>query len=176
MANYIGAKLSRLIQQRAYSAGEIERLIELEVELPAIISKARKDMRAAKQALLVLHERVGCLDEQIQQLSAMDPADIRSIRTLSRKTVGDYGGFRRELIQLLKEFGGALTMSEMVDHMANLFSMPMVTPQDKVRATYLVRRPLNHFRKKGAIERLPSFPGKNEGVWRWIAGQDVSDA
>ena len=52
MANYIGAKLSRLIQQRAYSAGEIERLIELEVELPATISKARKDMRAAKQAPL----------------------------------------------------------------------------------------------------------------------------
>lgn len=176
MANYIGAKLSRFIQQRAYVAGEIERLDKLEVELSAIISKARKDMRVAKQAALVFRERVCCLDEQIQQLSAIDPSDIRSIRSMPRKTAGEYGDFRRELIRLMKESGGALTMSEMVGHMAKLFKMPLITSEDRVRATYLVRRPLNHFRQLGAVERLPSLPGTIEGVWRWIAGQDESDA
>lgn len=176
MANYIGAKLSRLIKQRAYDSGEVERLSEIEVKLTAVISKARAGLRAAKNNSQALQERIRRTDEEIQLLSVMNPVEIRKIRAMPRKMNGKHGDFRRELIKVLKNAGGALNIGEMVAYMAKRFDIPMVTTQDRVRARYLVRRQLNIFKKRGAVERLPSLPENNHGVWRWIVGQAESDA
>jgi hypothetical protein len=108
------------------------------------------------------------LDAGIGTLSAIDPAGIRPIQSTPRVISGERGEFRCEMIRVLKEANGAVGMRALVRHMVTTFKLPMETPKDRKRAGYLVRRPLNIFRAKGAVKRLPDHPDTGEACWMWI--------
>lgn len=160
MANRLGTNLSRLIRERAYLSGTLP---ALEVR----VSTLRADLKAANAALLAASSRMAELDAAIGALSAIDPVDIRPIRSTPRVMRGVHGEFRRELLRVLKEADGAVGMRDLVRHMATTFCLPMGTPADRERAGYLVRRPLNVFRSKGAVRRLPEHPDTGEACWIW---------
>lgn len=161
MGNRLGAKLSRLIRERAYLSGTLPGLQER-------VNILRADLKAANAALKVGSARLEELDAAIGVLSAIDPAGIRPIHSTPRVMSGEHGEFRRELIRVLKDAEGVVGMRALLRHMAATFSLPLETPTDRTRAGYLVRRPLNHFRMMGAVKRLPNHPDTGEACWMWI--------
>lgn len=170
MGNPWGTKLSRLIRERAYVSGAIEPLQQEITDIESALASAK-----AKHAEHLA--RLQHLDEQIIQLSTINPQeDIRPIRKLARVTQGEYGSFRRELVRLLKEADGPVSVGYLVDRMANMFHLPLETAADRKHSMDLVRKPLNIFRRRGAVERLPTRPGERQGVWRWRYDYDEGDA
>jgi hypothetical protein len=161
MGNLLGTKLSRLIRERAYVSGALPGLQER-------VSDLRADLKAANAAFKASSVRLAELDAAIGALSVIDPVGIRPIQGIQRVMSGKHGEFRRELIRVLKEAEGAIGMRTLVRHMAAEFSLPMETRRDMRRAGYLVRRPLNIFRVKGAVRRLPDHPDTGEAYWMWI--------
>lgn len=162
MANYVGTKLSRLIKERAYRSGDLNSLQKEADELSARLKKARGTIRQQAKA-------IAKLDEQIETLSAIDPNDIRAIRATPRSLTTPHGAFRRELVDFLKKQRGPVKMDAIVDHMVKHFDMPMAPPDERLRTFQRVRRPLNVFKQKGAVKRLPSCPETGQGIWMWIA-------
>lgn len=160
MANHIGTRLSRLIRERAYTAGALPEIDKQVKTIKAELSAARKKAKAARA-------RLEYLDQEITRLSAIEPVDIRAIRATPRIMKGKHGDFGRELIRILKEEGGVLEMRQMVKHMAATFGFPMNTADERERVGYLVRRRLNVFREKGAVERVPTEASNAPGLWRW---------
>lgn len=160
MGNRLGGKLSRLIRERAYLSGA---LLGLQVRASAL----RTELRATNAALRAANSRIVELDAAIGTLSAIDPVDIRPIRSTPRVMSGERGEFRSEMIRVLKEANGAVGMRALMSHMVATFKLPMETPKDRRRAGYLVRRPLNVFRSKGAVRRLPDHPDTGEACWIW---------
>lgn len=161
MGNHVGARLSRLIRERAYTAGALQEMDKQVEMIEAELSAAREKANDARA-------RIEHLDQEITKLSAIEPENIRPIRAMPRIMKGAHGDFGRELIRILKEEnGGTLEMLQMVRHMAAVFDLPMSTPEERERAGYLVRRRLNVFRKKGAVERMPTDSSNAPGLWRW---------
>jgi hypothetical protein len=161
MGNVLGTKLSRLIRERAYLSGALPGLQDR-------VSDLRADLKAANAAFKAGSARLAELDAAIGSLSVIDPAVIRPIQGIQRVMSGKHGEFRRELIRVLKEAEGAVGMRTLVRHMSAAFSLPMETSRDMRRAGDLVRRPLNIFRAKGAVKRLPDHIDTGEAYWMWI--------
>lgn len=107
------------------------------------------------------------LDQKITTASTIDTSQIRPIRSTPRPLNSKHGAFRRELVRVLKKAGGPVQIGDLVRHMADVFDLPMDTQDERVRARDSVRRPLNLFRLKGAVIRLPSRPDSQEGMWCW---------
>lgn len=169
MGNPWGAKLSRLIRERAYVSGAIE-------PLQREIADVEFKLVAAKATYAEHLSRLTHLDEQIAYHSSINPEEIRPIRKLARVTQGEYGSFRRELIRLLKEADGPVAIGYLVDRMADMFHLPLETAADRKHSMDLVRKPLNIFRRRGAVERLPNVPEERQGRWRWRYDYNEGDA
>ncbi|MEQ1706557.1 MAG: hypothetical protein ABL867_11395 [Rickettsiales bacterium] len=160
MANHVGTRLSRLIKERAYAAGRCTQINSKLLELKKGVAQCSKDLKLAKA-------KVAELDRMIASASAIDPADIKPIRFTPRQPDSKHGAFRRELIRILTEAGGPVKVSDLIAHMAATFNLPMSTGAERERASGLVRRPLNVFKTKGAVMRMPSHPETLESVWCW---------
>ena len=140
-----------------------------EGKLSAKLKQSRASIRTAVARMLAV-------DTAIAQLSAIQPKDIRSIRQTPRMEGRKHGDFRRELVRVLKEADGPVWGKELIRHMAYTFNLPMDTFEQRTRASYLVRRPLNVFKEKGAVERLPTGGNNTEGLWRWRHNYEDGDA
>lgn len=160
MANYVGIRLSRLIKERAYTAGRCTQLNSKLSELKKEVAQCYKDLKRSKA-------RVVELDRMIATASSIDPSDIKPIRSTPRQPDRKHGAFRRELIRILKEAGGPVKSGDLITHMVAAFNLPMGTREERTRAYDSVRRPLNVFKTKGAVIRMPSHPETLEGVWCW---------
>jgi hypothetical protein len=160
MANHIGTRLSRLIKERAYTAGHC-------VLLRSRLDKLKKEASLCAKEIKLASAMIAKLDQKITSASAIDTSQIRSIRPTPRSPNSQHGAFRRELVRVLKKAGGPVQIGELVKHMAEVFDLPMDTQDERVSARDAVRRPLNLFRLKGAVIRLPSRPGSQEGMWCW---------
>ena len=158
--NRVGTKLSRLIRERAYLSGSLPSL-QIEVD------ELRGRLKVARKALRDATKRRQSIDAAIQELSAIEPSQIRSIRRTPRREGNRHGEFRRELVRVLKNARSPAWSSDLVRHMAKAFGLPMETPEQRERARHLVLRPLYAFKKKGAVERLPTGAINSEGLWRW---------
>jgi len=158
MANYVATKLSRLIKERAYRSGDLNSLQNETDELSAQLKKKRGTIRQQAKA-------IAKLDEQIEKLSAIDPNDIRAIRATPRRLTPPQGTSRRELIDFLKKQDGPVRMDAIVNHTVKHFDMPMAPPDERLRTFQRVGRPLNVFKPKGAVKRLPSCPETGQGIW-----------
>lgn len=168
MANYVGVRLSRLIKERAYTAGRCTQLNSKLTGLKKEAAQCSKDLKRAEAKVVEL-------DRMIATASAIDPADIKPIRSTPRLIDSKYGAYRRELIRVLKEAGGPVKVSDLIAHMATTFNLPMNTSKERTHARDSVRRPLNIFKEHGAVIRMPSHPDTQEGVWCWTdnyAGDD----
>lgn len=76
--NLIGTKLSRLIRERAYLAGEIP-------ILDGEISALRRGLKEARARHKKTTDRIQELDRLLTDLSAIDPTKIRAIRSMPRR-------------------------------------------------------------------------------------------
>ena len=161
MANYLGTKLSRLVKEHSYLSGTIE-------HAPKTIERLRRDLETLEASYATALSRLSEVKQVIDELSAIDTEDIRPTRALKRQELGRHGQFRRELVRVLKEARGPISMIEMIDELSNVFNIPLNTSIDKKRAYNRLRSPLAYFKDKGAVERLPCRPGSMDGVWRWI--------
>lgn len=160
MANHVGTKLSRLIKERAYTAGHCALLRSSRDKLQEALSRLDQEIQQ-------IEAKIAELDDKITAISAIDTAHIKAIRSTPRHLEGKYGEFRCELVRILKEAGGPVNSGALLQHMVAAFNLPMSTPQERNRSRELVRRPLNVFKTKGAVIRLPSTPDSLEGVRCW---------
>lgn len=168
MANYVGIRLSRLIKERAYTAGRCTQLNSKLSELKKEAAQCSKDLKRSKAKVVEL-------DRMIATASTIDPADIKPIRSTPRQPDNKHGAYRRELIRILKEAGGPVKASDLVTHMVATFNLPMSTKEERTRARDSVRRPLNVFKTHGAVIRMPSHPETLEGVWCWTDNYVCND-
>lgn len=168
MANHVGTKLSRLIKERAYTAGHC-------VLLRSNLVKLQEELFQLDQEIQQAETRIAELDGKITAISAIDTSHIKPIRSTPRRQEGRYGEFRRKMVRILKEAGGPVKSGDILKHMVAVFNMPMSTPQERNRSRELVRRPLQFFKAKGAVIRLPSTPDSLEGVWCWTDNYVVED-
>ena len=129
MANYVGIRLSRLIKERAYTAGRCTQLNSKLSELKKEAAQCSKDLKRSEA-------RVVELDRMIATASTIDPADIKSIRSTPRQSDGKHGSFRKELIRVLKEAGGPVKVSDLITHMVATFNLPMSTSSERAPATW----------------------------------------
>ena len=157
--------MNRLIRERAYLSGSLAEVEDKTSALKAQLSALRRD----KRKILV---RLGEIDEVIEALSRIQVGQIRPIRAMPRQYVKKHGDFRKELIRVLQDVNGPIPMSHLVQYMAEAFDLPRNNPAERERATELVRRPLNIFRQKGAVIRLPTLKGTTEGIWQWNNNYD----
>jgi hypothetical protein len=160
MANHVGIFLSRLIRERAYTAGHC-------VLLHSKLEKLKEEVSQCTQEIQSTETRIAELDQKIIAASAIDTTQIKPIRSMPRQLNSKHGAFRRELVHILKEAGGPVEIGDLVSYMAEVFDLPMNTMDDRVRARDSVRRPLNLFKLKGAVIRLPSRSDSREGMWCW---------
>jgi hypothetical protein len=168
MVNYVGTKLSRLIKERAYTAGSLPIMEDAERNLEA-------QLAAAKSKIQVMRKRLAELDVSITELSAIKPSEIRPVRPIPRKLTSKHGAFRRELIRFLKEADGAVETSDLFKHMIEKFNMPYDTSAERRRTRDLIRRPLYTFEELGAIMRMPTTSSQGYGVWVWL-DNDVDES
>jgi hypothetical protein len=160
MTNHVGIFLSRLIKERAYTAGHC-------VLLRSRLDKLKKEVSQCAKEIKRANAKITDLDKKITAASAIDTSKIRPIRSTPRILDSKHGAFRRELIRILQEADGPVLIKDILNHMATVFDLPMSTNAERRRSLELVRRPLNIFKTKGAVLRLPSHPGSPEGVWCW---------
>lgn len=161
MTNPVGNTLSRLIKERAYLSGAIS-AIENNIEILRLQLNAKVDL--LNQQI----ERLNELDARIIELSAIDVADIRAIKSTARVMKGSHGELKRALIDVLKCSKIPVTSGELVKHIAEQFSYPLDTPAQRRAARNAVICPLNLMRKRGAIVRLPSLNSSQQGRWQWV--------
>lgn len=167
MANHLGAKLSRLIKERAYLAGSIP---STQHELEGIQSM----LEAKSSELSQKMERLTELDRRIVELSAINVADIRAIKAMPRVMNGEHGSLRREIIKILKSFDEPVSSGALVEHIAAMFGYPMDTVQQRAKARKYVRDPLNLLKKHGVVVRHPSLNGSTQGRWQWVGARSDS--
>jgi hypothetical protein len=169
MANHVGPKVSRLIKERAYTAGHCALLRSRRVRL-------QEELSRLDQELLQVETRIVELDGKITAASAIDTSHIKPIRSTPRRQEARHGAFRRELVRILKEAGGPVSSGALLQHMVAVFNLPMSTTKERNRSRELVRRPLNVFKAKGAVVRLPSTPDTLEGIWCWTDNYVADDS
>ena len=172
MANYLGNRLCRLIRERAYLSGELPRL-------EAAVKKAQAQLEKETACLNQMLARIGDVDQSIHQLSCVDPTCITSIRATPRRGLGKFGDVRKALIDILKQKNGPITTVEIIQRMAPVFGWDLTTANGRLFARESVRRPLQIFQKRNAVERLPSHLTANQrncGVWRWVGPSDTDNS
>ncbi len=172
MANLLGNRLNRLVRERAYLSGELPRLNEAVRKAQA---QLEKEMASLNQMLV----RIDDVDQSIRQLSGVDPTCIASIRATPRSGLGQFGDVRKTLIDILKQKDGPITTVEIIQRMAPVFGWDLTTTNGRQFARESVRRPLQIFQKRNAVERLPSHLTANQrncGVWRWVGPPDTNEA
>lgn len=169
MANPVGNVVSRLIRDRSYAGGELER-IERRLEVAAAnLRAARATHSAAKREQQVILQRLKELDGEIAERSAVRIADIRArVATPKRYTV-KWGSQIAELVRFLKAADGEpLTTAQIVDHLVSLYGLPLGTVDERRYARKWVTSKLQHLARRGAIERLHDTNDNLLGLWLWV--------
>lgn len=168
MANHVGSTLSRLINERAYTAGRCVKLRSIRDELQAKLQTTKRDIKR-------LEARLAELDLSITTMSAIEPSDIKEIQAMPRCIVMRHGTFRREMVSFLQSAGKSVTTGEIIAHMATKFDLPLGSPADRRRTRDAIRRPLNRFHEMGVVTRLESHDDSLQGVWCWKGDYEVGD-
>jgi hypothetical protein len=161
MRNILGARLSRLVKENAYSKGKV-------VSLGVEIASHQSELKTMRKSFKTAQESVLRTERLIAQLSGIDVAQIRPIQSMPRVMQGKHGEFRREIVRLLKEANGPVRTSELMRVLIEEFQLPISTVEERTRAREKLRGPLLIMQKRGAIRRLPSPDAQGYGVWEWV--------
>ena len=167
MRNYLGNSLNRLIRRYAYVSGEHAVLESKKSEIFTEINRLNAvlaDIQRQEQILLAESTQ---LRQEIDQLSVLDVDDIRAIQAKSRRLGVAHGKFNTELVRFLRLSKRPLKTSEIIQHMATKFDLPMGTPPDREWSRKRVARQLREYRDKGAVIRLDDPLSGREAFWQW---------
>lgn len=171
MANHIGTKLSRLIRERSYLSGEIERLEEaaqdLQREIEALRAKRKTKVVELKRVRLRLVE----VDDFIRaDAPNIDPNDINVVRRTPRQSTGAHGTLVGAVVALLRSNLDAVSTIEVAEKLAPEFGLPWTTAKGRDYTLSRVRRILNNLKERKAVARASAATGEhNQPVarWRW---------
>ena len=167
MANPIGYRLSRIIRQRSYAAGELE-IIEEKIRKSQV---ALHEVQTAHKALLKeqkqLVTRLAELDAELVQRSEIEPSEIYARRQIPKRYSDRHGSVVATLVELLKNADAPLTTTQIVDIMAERFALPRTTPNERRYARKWVTTKLRVLVKKGAVVPLHDLTDNLTGLWRW---------
>lgn len=176
MASTISNRLARLIRERAYLSGEIDRTQQKVEGLDQEIVALRERQRALQEEIEDQQAKLHAIDTKIrEEASSIDPNDIQSMKLTPRHAPGRHGDLVKALIEMLKIYPGISTL-EMADRVAVEFGYPMGTPSQRNVVRERVKHGMHALRNKGAVERLPSktgAKGQKVACWKWI-GDDAS--
>jgi len=161
MARYISLDLARLIRDRAYTSGEVEKTARkaaaLRVELASaetLHSKATADLAE--------------IDLQLRNHPSIKPTRIRSIEGRVKHLKLAHGEFTREMVRYLRAANGPVSTSELRIHLSEVFGIEEgTTPAEREWFRKKVVRRLRHIADKGAVQRLHDPDANNIGFWFW---------
>ena len=171
MTNLIGNRVSRLVRERAYLSGELLRLEQA-------VRDAQERLDAQKVCLNRMLARIEDVDRSIRQFSGIDPTCIASIRATPKTGLGQFGDLRRTLVDILKEKKSPITTVEIIQRIGPVMGWDLATAHGRKKAREAVRKPLQIFKDRMVVERLPSHETahrRNCGVWRWIGPPDTDN-
>lgn len=167
MRNQLGTTLNRLIRRYAYVSGEHAVLESKKAEILGEINRLNAvvaDIQRQEQILLAESTQ---LRQEIDQLSVLDVDNIRAIQAKSRRLGVTHGKFNTELVRFLRLSERPMKTSEITQHMAVKFNMPMETSIDREWSRKRVARQLREYRDKGAVMRLDDPLSGREAFWQW---------
>jgi hypothetical protein len=124
MGNILGARLSRLVKENAYSKGKV-------ASLGVEIASNQLEIKAMRKSLKTAQESVLRTERLIAHLSGIDVAQIRPIQSMPRVMQGKHGEFRREIVRLLKEANGPVRTSELMRVLIAEFQLPISTVEER---------------------------------------------
>lgn len=166
------AKSTRLallyyIKQRCYAAGALNAVDEKLKSSGAALRAAQAAHRKLRKEKKAITERLGELDVEIAKRSAIDPNDIYARQAIPKRFTPRYGSIAAELVTLLSKADGPLTTVQIVAHMAEKFSLPLGTVEERRYARKWVTQKLNVLVRKGAVVPLHDSFDNKTGIWRW---------
>lgn len=167
MVNHVGTFLSQLIRERAYRAGDLERLDETEDKILERIRLAKLELQKTRKKKASLAARIDELNKQIKVRADLDVTKIRTIRHTPKLGGFKYGDLTAEIVRIVKEAGQPLPTSIIVRAIVSAFNLPYDTPENRMKSRRRVTGRLQAISRKGAITRHHAFDLGVEGIWSW---------
>lgn len=161
MANPWGTKLSNAIRERAYSSAAIvsmEKRIEV---LLAELASARSNLDATKGYL-------ANLDQRIASLSAINVSEIRQINRTPKSGLFKHGELAAAIVHVLKDAPGPLQTPGIIIMVASLLDLPIDNSKDWAETRLRIKKQLQAYAKKGAVERHHDPSASKVGSWKWV--------
>lgn len=161
MANPWGIKLSRAIRERSYSSAAIVRM-EKRVELLLVeLASARSDLDVAKEYL-------ASLDQKIASLSAINVSEIRHINKTPKSGLFKHGDLASAIVQVLKDAQAPLETPKIIILVARMLDLPIDNSKDWAETRLRIKKQLQAYAKRGAIERHHDLHSSKIGAWKWV--------
>jgi hypothetical protein len=162
MARYISLDLARLIRDRAYTSGEIEKAARKAQALRSELAIVEAQHAQAKAEL-------ADIDARLKDYPSIKPARIRVIKGRPRRLKLTHGAFTREMVRYLREANGPVSTYELRIHLSEVFGIQEgTTLAEREWFRKKVARRLRHIADKGALQRLHNPDANDIGVWVWI--------
>lgn len=169
MANFLGAPLSRLVRERAYRAGDLQKVEQRQAAIRRQVARLVREYRVLREIRKEKAALVAETDGRIKEYADLDVEAIRPICLTPRRVVARHGTFRAEIVSFLQaQNGEPIPSAPLVKHMVAKFSLPMGTVDERREVTQAVLRDLRKLTCLGTIERLPHPDDPTLRVWRWI--------
>lgn len=163
MARYIGAELSRLIRERAYTSGALKRTKRSITQL----NRELLELREKEKEIAV---RLAKVDTALGKFASIEPARIRAIAANPHTSNLPRGVFTRELVRYMRDRERPVSTFELEQYLFGVFGISPQAAKEKERLHRKVRKCLRVISAKGAIKRLhdpESRDGKTVGLWLW---------
>lgn len=161
MANPWGTTLSRTIRHRAYSSAELIRKAKEVESLEAALAAAKNDLKAIEEGLAEL-------DRTIAEQSVIDVAAIRPINRVPKSGLFKQGDLAAAIIQVLRSSQEPVTTPVIVALVARKLGLPIDSSEDWATTRLRVKKQLQTYAKRGAVERTHDLNSTAIGSWRWV--------
>lgn len=169
MPGSLSPALSRLVRERAYRAGDLQKVEQRQAAIRRQVTRLIREYRALREVRKEKAALVAETDVRIKEHADLEVEAIRPICLTPRRVVARHGTFRAEIVSFLQaQDGEPIPTAPLVKHMVTKFSLPMGTAEERREVTQAVLRDLRKLTCLGAIERLPHPDDPTLRVWRWI--------
>ena len=161
MARYISLELTRLIRNRAYASGKVEKAARLVSRIRAELATAEAQHAKAKVTLTDI-------DAQLEDYPTIDPKQIRAIKSCPRHLKLTHGEFTREMVRYLRAANRPVSTNELRNHLSEVFDIAAgTTAAEREWLRDKVARQVRKIAGRGVLQRLHETNSNSVGLWIW---------
>lgn len=175
MSNHLGNKINRIIREIAYTKGELASQKQIADKAYEQLQLAATQLKSARAAIRKVECRIEELRELLANNIALPVEDIRAIRNWPKLPTTSYGKVMKVLVQYLQDAGEPKSSDEIIDHLVEIFGMPMATYKERTYTKSSIRKRLRQLVTKGVVARFPEelVLDGSSAYWHWIGPASV---